>query len=323
MAIEFACPACGKQIRAKDEFVGKEGKCGKCGTQVVVPNKAEVFEEVFPEVRDEPEVKDARPSESNNGQNTRWDKGSRSGQHRRNRNVPLGFQTPTFTGMKLYADGNFSFFNKIFDQQATLNDLLVEGSGSRYQVDKRPGEGQTLTVSGKNARCSGKFVFDDGEWQLEDFSAADELGIRMADGSRALTPYARLLLNLCCGFVAALFLWIFFAAITGSVSARTGAVMVEGFVSMLFVLLVSYFFLFIGGLPDRRSGSPRPVNLDDSLPWYMLSPIGIMGRMKRKLRSRDDDWIGGDGYESGSYDRRQYQQKQRTAGGAFKDPFDS
>lgn len=225
--------------------------------------------------------------------------------------------------MSLYADGTFSFFNVMFDQHETLNDLVIEGSGSRYQVDKRPGERQTLTVSGKSARCSGKFVFDDGEWYLEDFSAADELGIRMADGSRALTPYARLLLNLCCGFVAALFLWILFAAITGSVSARTGAVMVDGFVSMLFVLLVSYFFLFIGGLPDRRSGSPRPVNLDDSLPWYMLSPIGIMGRMKRKLRSRDDDWIGGDGYESGSYDRRQYQQKQRTAGGAFKDPFDS
>ncbi|MGO9922091.1 MAG: hypothetical protein ACLQIB_46265 [Isosphaeraceae bacterium] len=35
--IEFACPHCGRQMRANDESAGKNGKCKSCGKTVTVP----------------------------------------------------------------------------------------------------------------------------------------------------------------------------------------------------------------------------------------------------------------------------------------------
>jgi hypothetical protein len=39
MTITFACPACGKQIRAKDEAAGKSGKCNGCNSVLTVPRE--------------------------------------------------------------------------------------------------------------------------------------------------------------------------------------------------------------------------------------------------------------------------------------------
>ena len=35
--ISFACPACNKQLKVKDELAGKKGKCPGCGKPVMVP----------------------------------------------------------------------------------------------------------------------------------------------------------------------------------------------------------------------------------------------------------------------------------------------
>ena len=45
--ISFACPACNKRIKVKDEFAGMKGKCPSCGKPTTVPqNVAAAFSEV-------------------------------------------------------------------------------------------------------------------------------------------------------------------------------------------------------------------------------------------------------------------------------------
>jgi DNA-directed RNA polymerase subunit RPC12/RpoP len=42
MAIEFKCPACGRDVRVADSAAGKHGKCPHCGVKIAVPDpKAE------------------------------------------------------------------------------------------------------------------------------------------------------------------------------------------------------------------------------------------------------------------------------------------
>src|SRR5690349_9470735 len=38
MAIAVGCPACGKQLRVKDEFAGKRVKCPSCGQILALPS---------------------------------------------------------------------------------------------------------------------------------------------------------------------------------------------------------------------------------------------------------------------------------------------
>src|SRR5262245_18556637 len=40
MAIRFTCP-CGREIQAKDEYAGTEGRCPSCGEVVRIPSLAE------------------------------------------------------------------------------------------------------------------------------------------------------------------------------------------------------------------------------------------------------------------------------------------
>ena len=41
MVIKFSCGACGKKIRAKDEYAGRQTKCPTCGWGLTVPMKSE------------------------------------------------------------------------------------------------------------------------------------------------------------------------------------------------------------------------------------------------------------------------------------------
>ena len=40
MAIKFACPSCGRALRARDEFAGKRAECPFCGAMSLVPQGA-------------------------------------------------------------------------------------------------------------------------------------------------------------------------------------------------------------------------------------------------------------------------------------------
>ncbi|MEZ6039775.1 MAG: hypothetical protein R3C20_04665 [Planctomycetaceae bacterium] len=55
MAIEFNCPYCTATIRVPDGFAGKQGKCPKCETRLLVPNV---------------EIPDEEPSQSSDGPET-------------------------------------------------------------------------------------------------------------------------------------------------------------------------------------------------------------------------------------------------------------
>ncbi len=41
--IKFACSKCGQSIRVDDKYAGRKGKCPKCGTAVVVPERSSVI----------------------------------------------------------------------------------------------------------------------------------------------------------------------------------------------------------------------------------------------------------------------------------------
>jgi hypothetical protein len=48
MTITFACPKCGREIRARDELAGKKGKCNGCQNSIVVPTSAPLVGELIP-----------------------------------------------------------------------------------------------------------------------------------------------------------------------------------------------------------------------------------------------------------------------------------
>src|SRR6476660_9932428 len=52
MAIQVTCEKCGKQLRVKDEYAGRKGKCPACGAVIQIPQaEPEVFD-----LKDEPKV---------------------------------------------------------------------------------------------------------------------------------------------------------------------------------------------------------------------------------------------------------------------------
>lgn len=42
--IEFACPNCNKAMRVDDKYMGRQGKCSKCGSTVEVPDRSTLIE---------------------------------------------------------------------------------------------------------------------------------------------------------------------------------------------------------------------------------------------------------------------------------------